>query len=974
MKAAQPPRDRLLEQLEGLGEELVIGPDKPITLNDDDRYYWVLQGAVEIFAARQGSEGQEGPASHLCRLPARALFAGLPEGLDQYRVTARAHARTQLRVLSAQELAELLKVNTCHLQISFAADRWVSGLLQGLARYFSVRPSAPHLLTANQQESFEPNSVITARKRVTWAFMPVNSGMMMDMELVPAKPEDPVPLVTGSWLKMSTDAKVTGKSTLKLITDGQFQTALEAFHRLFLSCLPYTLNLAQVDETNRQRLRDQRESTELQRAVSDLAALIEKDEAEPTRDDSGQQLYSAVDIVLRSMGNKAKLPAKVRMADVDVEPTLGEIAHASGVRSRDINLDEGWWNSDLGPMLGYLETDQRPVALLPNGRKGYRYFDPVSGQWRQLDQQSVSDISDKAVLFFNPLPDEPLGLKDILGFGLSRNHPEMGMIFLASLAGSLIGLGLPIATAYIINQVIPGYQPALLYQLGIALLVLAVVTGLFHIVNELSLTRLTMRTGAWLKAALWDRIMRMPLSFINKYAAGDLASRISALESIQATILVAAKSGAWAGALIVSSLAVLGYLEWRASLIALGLVSLLLIATLIFGYLQYRAFKNGELAAGLVQSYLLELTTGIAKVRLAGAEERAFVNWADRFTKLRSRLIAVRRVNNAHMGFMAGYHILSLAGIFLVIALINRGEPLTTGVFMAFVAAYSSTIGAASALASAIMLAAFQIPILKYVEPLMKAVPREQGGRTDPGILSGRIEVNNLAFRYNANLPPVLAGLSLKIEPGEFVAIVGGSGCGKSTLVKLLLGLERPVGGAIFYDERDLRGLDIAAVRRQTGTVMQQARLMPGTLYENIRGATDVDRDAVWEAAEMAGIANDIRAMPMGMETLVTEAANGFSGGQVQRIAIARAIVHRPPMVIFDEATSALDNHSQALVTESLEQMSATRIVIAHRLSTIRKADRILVMAGGKIIEQGSYDKLIRKQGAFARLTLRQLN
>lgn len=969
----KPVKDLLFDELAKVGEELCFGPHEPLILDDPNKFYWILEGAVEVFALPQGAEGQEGPASHLCRLKTRAFFAGLPEGFGQFSIVALAHAGTRVRALSKEECIQILQTNVCHLQATFGIDQWVNGLLQGMLRYVSVRPHSSQVLFSNKQEKVEANAVVASRKGVIWVYLPANSAMLMDTELVPAEEAVPVPLTPESWLKISSDCEVSTQSTLKLIAAGDAFQALTAFHEAFVNSLPFILNLAKVDEVNRQRLKDQRETAELRRVVSDLAALIEGKKEDAVGSDSSQYLFSAIDVVLRSMGNKARAPVKVRMADVDVAPSLEEITRASGVRSRDIHLQDDWWRSDMGPMLGYLAKDKQPVALIPNGRKGYRAFDPITAKWRVLNAKLAADYAAEAVVFFNPLPDQPLSLKDLLGFGLSRNGGEIGMILLASIAGSLIGLAVPSATAYIINSVIPGYQPELLYQLGIALAVLAVVTGLFHVVNEISLNRLTMRTGSWLKAALWDRLLRMPLNFVSNFAAGDLASRITAMEGMQAVILMAAKTGAWSAALMTSSLAVLVYLEWRAAMVALAMVTLLLLVTFFFGYLQYRAFKNGEMAAGLVQSFLLELTTGIAKVRLAGAEERAFVNWADRFTKLRSRLIAVRRVMNAHTGFMAGYNILSLAGVFGVIALINQGEPMTTGVFMAFVSAYTGAVGAAMTLASAIMMAAFQVPILKYVEPVMKAVPSEQGGRTDPGTLSGRIEVNNVAFRYKGDQPPVLAGVSMKIEPGEFVAIVGSSGCGKSTLVKLLLGLERPQNGAIFYDERDLRGLDIAAVRRQVGTVLQQARLMPGSLYENIRGTTDADHDAAWEAAKMAGIDQDIREMPMGMETLVTEAARGFSGGQVQRIAIARAIVHRPPVVIFDEATSALDNHAQALVTESLERMSATRIVIAHRLSTIRNADRIIVMSSGKVVEQGNYEQLMRKGGAFARLAARQL-
>ena len=388
--------------------------------------------------------------------------------------------------------------------------------------------------------------------------------------------------------------------------------------------------------------------------------------------------------------------------------------------------------------------------------------------------------------------------------------------------------------------------------------------------------------------------------------------------------------------------------------------------------LQYRAFIGGEAAARLVDSYVLEMITGIAKIRMAAAEDRVLVNWGERFTKLRSKLIRARQVTNAHTAFLAGYNILTLTGVFAVIALLNE-DPLTTGAFLAFVAAFSTAMLSAQQMAQTVLGLSFQLPMVKFFQPLLDTLPQSNAKKANPGTLSGRIEVNNIFFRYTRDGPPVLAGVNLKIEPGEFLAVAGPSGCGKSSLVRVLLGLEAAQSGAVFFDGRDLRGLDQDAVRRQVGTVLQNTKLMPGSLFENIRGATDCSLEDAWEAARAAGIDADIEAMPMGMQTIITEASRSFSGGQIQRIAIARAIVHRPPILIFDEATSALDNETQAGITQKLEQLSTTRLIIAHRLSTIRNADRIIVLKDGQLVEQGTYSELMDQKRVFYSLAMRQM-
>ena len=258
-------------------------------------------------------------------------------------------------------------------------------------------------------------------------------------------------------------------------------------------------------------------------------------------------------------------------------------------------------------------------------------------------------------------------------------------------------------------------------------------------------------------------------------------------------------------------------------------------------------------------------------------------------------------------------------------------------------------------------------------EPFLETEPETAEDKEIVTRLSGGIELNNISFRYNEDMPLVLDDISLKIRPGQYVAIVGKTGCGKSTLMRIMLGFETPQKGAVFYDGKDLKRLDLKSLRQKIGAVMQNGKLFTGDLYSNIViSAPWLTLDAAWEAAEIAGLAEDIRRMPMGMNTLISEGSGGISGGQKQRLLIARAVAPKPRILIFDEATSALDNITQKQVSDALDGMKCTRIVIAHRLSTIRQCDRIIVLEGGKIIEDGTYEELISKKGFFAELVARQ--
>ncbi len=293
--------------------------------------------------------------------------------------------------------------------------------------------------------------------------------------------------------------------------------------------------------------------------------------------------------------------------------------------------------------------------------------------------------------------------------------------------------------------------------------------------------------------------------------------------------------------------------------------------------------------------------------------------------------------------------------------------------YYAFNSAYAYISSAFSALAAIALTVATIKPSLDIIMPLMEAVPEQQNDKETVTNISGAIELSHLSFRYSPEGPMIIDDLSLTIPARQYVAVVGRTGCGKSTLMRLLLGFEKPTKGAIFYDRKDTRHLDMRSVRRLIGTVMQDGTLFGGSIFENITiSAPTLTLDDAWKAAELAGIADSIREMPMGMHTVLQDGGGGISGGQRQRLMIARAIAPKPKLLLLDEATSALDNITQKQVSEALDRMRCTRIVIAHRLSTIRHCDRILVLDQGKIVEDGTYEQLMEKKGFFAELVERQ--
>jgi NHLM bacteriocin system ABC transporter ATP-binding protein len=542
----------------------------------------------------------------------------------------------------------------------------------------------------------------------------------------------------------------------------------------------------------------------------------------------------------------------------------------------------------------------------------------------------------------------------------------------------------PVATAYLIDRVIPNHDLGLLIQLGVVLVVLGATAFSLTYVGTLAYSRAESRIGRTLQSGLIDRVLRLPMGFFQDYSTGDLATRLLAMTQVQMLISTASVNAILSGVFGVFSLLLMFAYDTRLALWA-GLLTLVYVAlSLLLAMLRLRRERPLAQITGRVNNRILQLILGVAKIRLAAAEDRAFARWARLFAQGRSEQLATLRLG-AWQGALN--QVLALAGLLLFVLLIGkpseRLDPIAVGAFSALLVAYQGfAVSLSNLLLTVTQLLAVR-PQLERVRPLLAAQPEAiAGDKPDPGPLSGAIEISHLRFRYESDGPLILDDVSLAIAPGDFVALVGPSGSGKSTLIRLLLGFETPEAGGILFDGQSLASIDATAVRRQMGVVIQRSELMPRSLFENIVGTTGATLDDAWEAAEQVGLAEDIRQMPMGMQTVILEGGGALSGGQMQRLMIARAIVSRPKILLLDEATSALDNRTQAIVTESLDRLRVTRLVVAHRLSTVVNADRIYVLDGGRIVETRRaagiggwlYADLMAANGPFqsARLAERQ--
>lgn len=716
--------------------------------------------------------------------------------------------------------------------------------------------------------------------------------------------------------------------------------------------------------------RRERGSRFVERGLAELAGVLR---SEPPPTVHGPPLWVAAARVAWASGIRLRPPAAWEREQAACDP-VEVLCRASHLRQRAVQLPRRWWRSDAGPLLAFRREGRGAVALLQPRPGRYELYDPADGTTVAVDARVAATLDPEARCFYRPLPERAWGAIPLLRFALRGRARDLVTMLVAAAAATLLGMFAPQATALLVDHAVPDADVRLLLQIALGLLAAAGGAALFRLAQGLATIRVETAADAATQSAVWDRLLNLPLSFFQRYSSGDLQSRVGAVGQIRSYLSGTTLRTLFSSLIGLLNLLLLFYYSPPLAGIALAVAALGVLVTVVSATVVLRQSRRIIELHGEFSGLMVQLIQGVPKLRVAAAEDRAFARWAHDYSRLLRLELRRRTVQDTVHALNLAVSALSTIALFAAAAaLIASGGALTTGVFLAFNVAYGTFIGAVVTLSNTITDVMVIAILRERARPILEAAPEVDESRGDPGSLSGRIDVERVVFRYDPDSPLVLDDVSIRAEAGGFVAVVGPSGSGKSTLLRVLLGLEKPQSGGVYFDGQDLSGLDVHAVRRQLGVVLQNGRIAAGSIFENIAAATRISLDDAWEAARAVGFADEIAAMPMGLHTVISEGGSNFSGGQRQRLLLARALVHRPRVLLLDEATSALDNATQAVVSRSLERLRVTRIVVAHRLSTIRRADRIYVVDGGRVVQQGTFDALAAERGLFARLMARQM-
>lgn len=689
----------------------------------------------------------------------------------------------------------------------------------------------------------------------------------------------------------------------------------------------------------------------------------------PPRDPTGNEILDA----LLACADELKVdvaPERIASARRRWPDDVVKAARALGLTVRPVDLADGpgWWRSDVDALVA--RQDGSWVGIVP--RRGKRVVLTQDGVATRLDRQGAEQIDRHAYSVTPVLPDRACGPRDIARIGWSSGgNRDVWLILGCTVIAAVLGTLTPIMSGQIVSLYVPTDEVGRIVSVAIILVVVAMIGSVIAVVQGLVAQRMAARSDLRLSSALYDRLFRLPIKFHRKYEPGELAQRVAGISALRDVLATALPAAIGAATLFISSMLVL---FWRLPIVAVPVLVVSALFVIVGGFLlrsQYRASREYTAESLELSGTLFSMLGAIAKIRVAGAENRMYARWLAGYAR-QQRAARESAGVNIRLSLVTA---IPAAVVSLVVVLVaaKTQPPIGLGTFTTVSAAAAQAAGAVTVILPIAATLIALVPAVIAVGPVLRAEPEDSGGAAeDPGELIGAVGVENLSFSYDEDAP-ILTDVSFTVEPGTMTAIVGPSGSGKSTIVRLLLGLEAPDSGQVLLDGRALAQLDKVAVRQQIGVVPQDAALATGSLLENIAGGhAEITEEDAWRAAEAAGLADDIRAMPMGMQTVVSDGAGTFSGGQRQRIMLARALARRPRIVVLDEATSALDNTAQATVAASLGALQATCIVVAHRLSTIQHADQIIVLVDGCVVQQGTYDELVEIEGPFRDLAARQ--
>ena len=952
----------------------------PVQLDDPDCVWFIDQGAVDLFLVEFRDGVEQAAPHHLLRCTSGRLLPGVApdeengDGKDTtLRLIAKGLPGTLLKRLPASLLSEVRPS-----ELAEQTETWLTAMTDTLSRFVSHLPR-PTALAEPGQIHAPAASTLSVRRGVVWVTeRSVGASLFMDMvdQAQFAEASGPrealIPLTRSSWLTLFDEAKVSGSSTETLAQQGLLLPALATFHAVAFNLERLNRRLAVVDDANLERERTTSRRTAEKAARDRLFNIYDL----PIGRDAGAEdpaLEDALQVIGRHEGIEFRIPVRSRSSDSVIG--LTDVLDSSGVRARRVRfrVEGSWWRGDSNALLAFRSGDGQPVALLPGMFGRYREVDPVSKRSVRLTAARAEALQQEAWMFYRPLPPESVKPADLLRIALHGSGADLVRLVIAGLPGGLIKLLPALALGFVANHVAAGGSAGALYAVAVTLAAFGLLGALLHLAQSSAMMRLEGRSASRVEAAFWDRLMRLPSNILHRHPAGDLAMSGMTFQNLRDGLQGVIADSVLSLVFLLPVFAVIFFYDAALGIVTLVFSLISLLVTVAIGLRQIAPHGRMIGAIRRVAGRLFQIVGGIAKLRVENAEGSAFAMWAEDYREQKRAELQLGVLEGHARAFGAALPLVAGGVLLLAVATVSdRNVPV--GDFLVIYTVFIAFQYAIARLGESFGTTASMLPAFDQMRPLLATIPESAAGGEPVGRLGGDVLFDRISFRYDPDGPLILDDVTIRARPGEFIAIAGESGAGKSTLFRLALGIDTPAAGAVYYDGRDLRHLNLKQLRRKIGAVPQSVRLHPQDIWDNIvahhEGATT---EEVWQTARAAGIEREIKAMPMGMMTMVGASGAVLSGGESQRVTIARSLLGSPRVMLLDEATNWLDNENQAEVMQNLALLTSTRIVIAHRLSTLEQADRIYVLQAGRVVQEGSFEDLMEVDGVFRRLVKRQI-
>ena len=980
MRDARPEHTSIAELAARSGTSVPCAGNLPVRLDDPDSVWFIDQGAVNLFLVEFKDGVERAAPQHLLRCETGRLLPGVaPDEEDanekdtSLSLIAKGSPGTLLKRLPASLLSEVHPA-----ELAKQTDTWLTAVTDTLSRFASRLPRPTALAEPGLTQTLAP-CTLSVRRGVVWVSQPSRGvSLYMDMvdqaELADAggPHEAVIPLTRTSWLTLLDEATLAGKSTETLAQQGALLPALASFHTVVFDLERLNRRLAVVDDANLERERTTSRRTAEAAARRRLFNIYDRP-IDRDADVADTALADALKIIGRHQGIDFRIPVRSTLSDSPVG--LVDVLDASGVRARRVRLEPGgnWWRGDSNALLAFRANDGQPVALLPGMFGRYREIDPVSKRSVRVTADRAGALKKEAWMFYRPLPARNVKLGDLLRIALHGSAGDLARLVIAGLPGGLIKLLPALALGFVANHIVAGGSAGVLYAVAATLAGFGLFGALLHLLQSTAMMRLEGRSASRVEAAFWDRLMRLPSGILRRHPAGDLAMSGMTFQSLRDGLQGAVADSLLSVVFLLPVFGVIFFYDATLGVITLAFSLGSLLVTAALGLRQISPYGRMIAAARGVAGRLFQIVGGIVKLRVESAEGSAYAIWARDYREQKRAELELGALEAHSRAFAAALPFLA-GGVLLFAVVIVSDRNVPVGDFLVVYTVFIAFQSAIARLGESFGTVAAMLPAFKQMRPLLAAVPETDVEGEPVNRLGGEILFDRISFRYEPDGPLILDDVTIHARPGEFIAIAGESGAGKSTLFRLALGIDRPTAGAVYYDGRDLRHLNLKQVRRKIGAVPQSVGLHPQDLWDNLVGHhEEVGTKEVWAAVRIAGIEDEIKGMPMGMMTMVGTSGAVLSGGESQRVTIARSVIGSPRIMLFDEATNWLDNESQAEVMRNLTALTSTRVVIAHRLSTLEQADRIYVLQAGKVVQSGSFRGLMETDGVFRELVKRQI-